>query len=241
MDASGKAVGNDTTGVTNHGGDVNLFMLQDPKSATYTVQAYNQSATGPQSTSATPSSAVATLKVVHLSAFPEPSAPAGAPGFTNYHIPLKLMPVRRRKRRFCTAAHSASPQSASTRSTNVTMYQAGLDTMKGVFNWKVHPARVTWTNVSALNTHSVSEDAILDVDRRTGRTFVSQLILACSLSAYSDNDGQSWTPAAKACQTPPAIDHETIGSGPFAPPLKGWSIRTPCTTALRTWARPSAL
>jgi hypothetical protein len=221
MDASGKAVGNDTTGVTNHGGDVNLFMLQDPKSATYTVQAYNQSATGPQSTSATPSSAVATLKVVHLSAFPGPPAPAGAPGFTNYHIPLKLMPVQPEEKTVLHGRAFGEPSIGVDPRTNATMYQAGLDTMKGVFNWKVHPARVTWTNVSALNTHSVSEDAILDVDRRTGRTFVSQLILACSLSAYSNNDGKSWTPAAKACQTPPAIDHETIGAGPFAPPLKG--------------------
>src|SRR5204862_2140686 len=67
-------------------------------------------------------------------------------------------------------------------------------------------------------TNSASEDAILDTDRATGRTWVSQLALICSIGAYTDDDGKSWTPAAKACQSPPAVDHETIGAGPFAPP-----------------------
>ena len=221
MTASGRAVGNDTTGATNHGGDVNLYMLQNPRRATYTVEAYNQSATGPQSQSAIPSTAVATLKVVHLSAFPEPKPPAGAPGFTNFHIPLKLMPVQPEEKTVLHGRAFGEPSIGVDPRTNVTMYQAGLDTMRAVFNFKTHPASVKWKNVSALNTHQASEDAILDVDRRTGRTFVSQLILACSLSSYSNNDGKSWIPAAKACQTPPAVDHETIGAGPFAPPLKG--------------------
>ncbi|MFN2462448.1 MAG: sialidase family protein, partial [Candidatus Dormibacteria bacterium] len=104
--------------------------------------------------------------------------------------------------------------------TDAVMYQAGLYTMKAVFD-KANPAGVTWTDVSSVYTNQASEDAILDVDRATGRTFVSQLALACSISAYSDDDGATWTPATKACQTPPAVDHQTIGAGPFAPPLTG--------------------
>src|SRR5207253_1742306 len=73
-------------------------------------------------------------------------------------------------------------------------------------------------------TNSASEDAILYVDRATGRTWVSQLALACSISAYSDNDGASWTPAAKACQTPPAVDHQTIAAGPFAKPVPSGAV-----------------
>jgi hypothetical protein len=104
--------------------------------------------------------------------------------------------------------------------TGALMYQAGLYTIRGKFDDSASPARVKWTDVSddPLTT-TVSEDAILAVDRATGRTFVSQLTGACSLGAISDDDGASWTPAAKPCQTPPGVDHETIGAGPFAPPL----------------------
>jgi hypothetical protein len=79
---------------------------------------------------------------------------------------------------------------------------------------------VSWQNVSdAPLTSTASEDAILDVDRATGRTVVSQLTAVCSLSAVSDDDGATWTPAAKPCETPPAVDHQTIGAGPFHAPL----------------------
>ena len=216
-DSKGQAAGNDTSATTNNGGDVNLMMIENPASTTYTIKASNFNG---NSTSAVPSSAVATLQVVHLAAFNEPSAPAGAPGFRSYHIPLKLMPVLTEEKAIGGRAFGEPSIGVDPR-TNVTMYQAGLYTMKGIFNYKTHPASATWTNVSFPTTHTASEDAILAVDRHTGRTFVSQLILACSLGAYSDNDGASWTPAAKPCQTPAAVDHQTIGAGPFAPPLTG--------------------
>jgi hypothetical protein len=65
----------------------------------------------------------------------------------------------------------------------------------------------------------VTLDAIGYVDRDTGRVFANQLTGACSISAYSDNDGKTWTPAAKPCQTPAGADHQTIGSGRFRLPL----------------------
>src|SRR5207237_1043944 len=101
------------------------------------------------------------------------------------------------------------------------MYQAGLYTIRGTFSG----GGVTWKDVSdAPLTNSASEDAILAVDRATGRTFVSQLALACSIGAVSDDDGASWTPAAKACQTPPG---PTV---PRASPSPGTTARRgPCT------------
>ena len=220
-DKTGKSVGNDTVATTNHGGDVNLFMLQDPRNATYTITVGNVNG---NSSAAVPSSAVATLQVVHLAAMPQPSPTRGAPGFTVYHLPLKLMPPLPEEkalggRLFGEPSIGVDPR------TNAVMYQAALYTMRAKFDDSTSPAKVQWANVSSPYTHTASEDAILAIDRRTGRTFVTQLALACSLSAFSDNDGSSWTPAAKACQTPPAVDHETVGAGPFAPPLKGTIYR----------------
>ena len=218
-DPSGTSVGDDTLAVTNQGGNTNLYMLQNPLSQTYTITASNQLG---NTTSAVPSRAVATLRVVHLGATPQPSPAAGAPRFTNFHIPLSLMPPRPEEQTVLGGRAFGEPSIGVNPKTDAVMYQAGLYTMRGTFDDSTSPARATWADVSddPLTT-SASEDAILAVDRATGRTFVSQLALACSLGAVSDDDGATWTPAAKACQTPPAVDHETIGAGPFAPPLTG--------------------
>jgi hypothetical protein len=213
----GNSVGDDTTSLRNDGSDVNVFTLQDPLNDTYTITAFNQNG---NSSAAIPSRAVAALKVVDLAAIKPPAPPAGGPAFADYHIPLSLMPPTAEEQQIGGRAFGEPSIGVDPR-TNATMYQAGLYTMKGVFNDATSPATVHWTNTSSPLTNTFSEDAILDVDRATGRTFVSQLALACSLSVISDNDGTSWTPAAKACQTPPAVDHQTIGAGPFAPPLTG--------------------
>ncbi|MFL5822391.1 MAG: sialidase family protein [Solirubrobacteraceae bacterium] len=217
-DKGGKSVGDDTLAATNGGGDVNVFTLQNPRNETYTITAANFN--GNSSTAVAPS-AVATLTVVHLSAFPQPTAPKGGPGFSIYHIPLKLMPELPEEKVVLGGRAFGEPTLGVDPRTNTVMYQAGLYTMKGKVNDHHSPPTITWKNVSSTITHVASEDAILDVDRHTGRTFVSQLTGACSLGAFSDNDGASWTPAAKPCQTPAGPDHQTIGAGPFAPPLTG--------------------
>jgi hypothetical protein len=217
-DKNGKSVGNSTGAATNQGGDAALFTLENPANETYTITAENFDG---NSSMAVPSEAVATLKVTNLAALGEPSRPRNAPGFTLSHIPLKLMPPLPEEKAALDGRAFGEPSIGVDRQTGAVMYQAGLYTMRGRVNHRHHPATITWKNVSATITHQASEDAILFIDPRTGRTFVSQLILACSLGAYSDNDGASWVPAAKPCQTPAGPDHETIGGGPFAPPLTG--------------------
>jgi hypothetical protein len=49
-----------------------------------------------------------------------------------------------------------------------------------------------------------------------GRVFQSQLAGATSLLAYSDNDGNSWTPSQGSGQ-PAGVDHQTLGAGPYNP------------------------
>ena len=91
------------------------------------------------------------------------------------------------------------------------MFQAGLETDRVTING----ATTTWENISSTATSMLSLDPILFTDSATGRTFVSQLAGACSLSSFTDNDGTSYTPAV-GCGVPAGIDHQTIGGGPFA-------------------------
>lgn len=83
-------------------------------------------------------------------------------------------------------------------------------------------ANATWKDVSALTTSLGTADPILWTDRTTGRTFVAQLYTTLavggSIVAYTDDDGESWTTTEPA-QVNPAWDHESIGGGPYPPPL----------------------
>ena len=214
-DPNGNSVGNDSGAATNDGSDVNTFTLQDPLAETYTITASNFDGNSPSSVA---SHAVATLQLVDLAAKGEPAEPRGAPLFTSYHLPLSLMPERAEESQFGGRLFG-EPSIGVDPKTNAVMYQAGLYTLRGTFSDRTTPASVSWSDVSYAASDTASEDAILYVDRNTGRTFVNQLVLACSLAAYSDDDGASWTPAAKACETPPAVDHQTVGGGPFAAPL----------------------
>lgn len=58
-------------------------------------------------------------------------------------------------------------------------------------------------------------DPILWTDQTTGRTLISNSTVgANAVYAYSDNDGDSWTPIGIAAPNGGA-DHETLGSGPY--------------------------
>jgi hypothetical protein len=216
-DAKGNSVGDDTLAVTNDGSDVNVFMLQNPASGTYTVTAQNQVGV---STADVTSHAVATLTFTNLGTQKTPAEPKSGTGYDNFHIPLSLMPETPWEQQFVGGRAFGEPSIGVDPRTDAAMYQAGLYTIRAKFDDSSRPAKVTWADVSdAPLTNSASEDAILYVDQRTGRTLVSQLTAVCSLSAVSDDDGATWTPAAKPCETPPAVDHQTIGGGPFAAPL----------------------
>lgn len=94
--------------------------------------------------------------------------------------------------------------------TGNTLFQNGTQTFKVTFNGLTSK----WTDVSAPNTSVVTLDPILFTDNVTGRTLVSQLMLACSLSAYTDDDGANWTPS-QGCGEVNGVDHQTYGGGPF--------------------------
>lgn len=115
------------------------------------------------------------------------------------------------------AASAGEPSIGSNWITGKILFQAGLETDRVTISG--NPATATWEKVSPT-TSVASLDPILFTDHTTGRTFVSELAGACSLSSFSDNDGSSYTPAV-GCGVPAGVDHQTIGGGPFAnlPPL----------------------
>lgn len=68
-------------------------------------------------------------------------------------------------------------------------------------------------------------DPMLWVDEATGRVMVHQLYpaLGCSVFAFSDDAGASWTEKPATCATP-GVDHHKLVAGPYAeprPPLAG--------------------
>ena len=112
------------------------------------------------------------------------------------------------------ATSAGEPSIGVNWNTGKIFFEAGLETDRVTING----ASATWENVSSPETSVLSLDPILFTDHTTGRTLVSQLSGACSLSSFTDNDGTSYTPAV-GCGTPAGIDHQTIGGGPFAPSL----------------------
>jgi hypothetical protein len=210
-------VGNATGGAVNDGSNISIFTLQNPDNDTYTLTASNFDGNTVDSDSP---HAVAKLQFYDLAGQAQPAEPAGAASFTNYHIPLALMPPTTEETQVLGGRAFGEPSVGVNPKTDNVMYQAGLYTIKAHFDDTKTPAVPTYTDVSdAPLTNTASEDAILFLDQNTGRTIVSQLTLVCSLSAVSDDDGTTWTPAAKPCETPPAVDHQTIGGGSFASPL----------------------
>ena len=76
----------------------------------------------------------------------------------------------------------------------------------------------TWTDASGNVTSVTSFDPILFTDHDTGRTFVSQLDLACSLFEFTDDDGATWIPG-QGCAQNGSEDHQSVGGGPLHAPL----------------------
>ncbi|WP_155991988.1 glycoside hydrolase [Nocardioides sp. URHA0032] len=83
----------------------------------------------------------------------------------------------------------------------------------------------TWKNVNTDPTdpsNKISLDPIGWTDHTTGRTIVSQLYLACSATAYSDDDFTTPGRPSQGCGTGiNGFDHQTIGGGPYPKGMSG--------------------
>lgn len=111
--------------------------------------------------------------------------------------------------------------------TGKAMYISYLTTFRVTFDDSCPTSPTsTWEDKSAPN-NADSLDPILFTDHGynnqtpvVGRTFTSQLSGQDSLTAYSDNDGDTWVPS-QGGGIPSGVDHQTLGAGPFHSPLIG--------------------
>lgn len=137
-----------------------------------------------------------------------PSAPAdsatsatfgrGAPGFTSGQVPPS----------FPSADFAGEPSLGISGTTGAALYMAGSSTYRvSLSGGAVHWGDVS-SPVSVLNV-----DPILATDPSTGVTLAGGDDGPCAVLSLSRDDGTSWTPALPCAL---AIDHPTVGFGPFA-------------------------
>jgi hypothetical protein len=144
---------------------------------------------------------------------PPPPGTATPPGFATYPAPKGLNDD---------VNNAGEPSIGSSWKSGATLYQAYLSTYKVTFDDSATPARATWSDVSATAAKGcpqgglASLDPILFTDHATGRTFESQLSGQDSLTCYTDDDGQTWSPSTGG-GIPSGVDHQTIGGGPYSP------------------------
>lgn len=152
-------------------------------------------------------------EVVTTAADPPPPVGSGAaPGYTSFVPPVAL------------GRDAGEPTLGNNWATGRTMFISGLETLRVDFDDANGTA--AWSDRSGLSTSITTFDPILFTDWRTNRTFVSQLLPAkVSLMAFSDNDGESWTPS-QGSGIGAGVDHQTVGGGPFKP---GVLLRGPLT------------
>ena len=89
------------------------------------------------------------------------------------------------------------------------------NTLRIGFDFSTSPARASWTSIGYVTTSQAGLDPILFTDSTTNRTFVTELSGACSFQAFTDDDGNSWTPT-QGCGIPAGADHPSVGGGPYA-------------------------
>src|SRR3954467_2601682 len=130
-----------------------------------------------------------------------PAATAvAAPTFSNYVGPPDM------------GGDAGEPSIGFNPKSGATLFQSYVTTAKVTdFDGAGH---ATWTDVTEP-TGTISLDPILWTDRDTGRTFSSQLLLACSKAMFTEDDGGTWLPS-QGCGVGTGIDHQTIGGGPFS-------------------------
>ena len=151
-----------------------------------------------------------TIRLVERSSAPTSSL--AKPSYRNYKAPEGGRSVH----------DAGEPTVGINWKTGSAMYQAGLSTYRVQFNDTSTPPTATWIEKSARPpdcTQATSLDPYLFTDNTLGRTFSSQLIASPalnSLTCYTDNDGDTWTPT-QGGGFPSGADHQSLGGGPFAP------------------------
>src|SRR6059058_3378208 len=151
-----------------------------------------------------------------------PADPGPKIGYENFEAPGVLTPITQTSSGAYTyeyLGHSAiEPSIGVDWKTNVTAYQSDLETLFVTFGSN---GLANWVNRRAPTSQFIDSDPILFTDRQTGRTFASELTLLSPDTvkiSYTDDDGQTWVPDQTG-GIASAVDHETIGGGPYHAPF----------------------
>ncbi len=113
--------------------------------------------------------------------------------------------------------NAGEPSIGTNWKTGRTLFQSGLQTLRVTWDDCSSPAGALWENVSFPTTSLTSLDPIGFCDNKTGRYYASQLTGTTSLMAFTDDDGENWTPSQSPFTS--GVDHQTVGGGPFHAPL----------------------
>jgi Calx-beta domain/PKD domain/Fibronectin type III domain len=134
---------------------------------------------------------------------PPPTVP-GVPRYQNYAAPNGL------------GTTAGEPSIGVDWATGKVFIGSNLQTLRVTFDDCSSPAKATWEDKSAPSSQE-SLDPILFTDHNgltRDRTFVSQLTGQDSLTSFTDDDGDNWTPS-QGGGVPSGVDHQTIGGGPY--------------------------
>jgi Dockerin type I domain len=105
----------------------------------------------------------------------------------------------------------------------MTNFQSDLETEFISWDESCSPTipKATWVNRRAPTSVLIDSDPIGFTDRQTGRVFAGELTLLSpdtTKTSFTDNDGITWVPS-QGSGLASAVDHETIGGGPYHSPL----------------------
>jgi hypothetical protein len=115
------------------------------------------------------------------------------------------------------ADSAGEPSIGWTGASDAIMFQASTETSEVHWDDRFAKPVASWqSRPSLLTSNTTTADPIMATDPVTGRTFVSQLLLACSGASFSDDDGATWSPST-GCPVAHGADHQTVGFGPAVP------------------------
>ncbi|HVE73497.1 MAG TPA: hypothetical protein VNA30_00170 [Mycobacteriales bacterium] len=146
---------------------------------------------------------------------PRPSATV--PSYTNYPTTTKASPPPSEL-----GYDAPEPSIGVNHKTGKVMYQAYLQTLQATFDDGSVPAKMSVKDVTNPIEGVVTLDPFMFTDSVTGRTFVSQLAPPCSISSFTDTDGEPTVPGlpgsgyttSTGCGVGANADHQAFSAGP---------------------------
>jgi hypothetical protein len=113
--------------------------------------------------------------------------------------------------------NAGEPSIGNNWKTGATLFTSNTDLYKVDFDDKAGTSKWTLVNDDVVDpSNKISFDPIGFTDHVTGRTIISQLYLACSAAAISDDDFETQVTPSEGCGTGlNGFDHQTIGGGPY--------------------------